>query len=256
MKRRFLKTISFFLNPFLLLSCGIKTDVEPLPKPDYSLKRVGEFVYVIPKDAKVIPEGFQRRGKFFIKRNRDRFCFKVRHLEGREELACVKEAQEFKPSLRTELSESELTVLFDTPGLYRVYPYKDSLIPLPLKEVKDKKVSLERLYKPYRVAITRVVGSVETSPRILEVPPRKPPPPPKPESLRLAVKGGKVYLYWWSEEEGLRFLVYRDGKLLTEEPVFQNVFVDTLPEGKALYEVRAVNKFGAVSEPARVIYRP
>ncbi|WP_157560584.1 hypothetical protein [Hydrogenivirga sp. 128-5-R1-1] len=250
-KRSFL-----LLNLLFFLSCGIKGDVKPLPEPEYKLSRIGNKVYLIPKNEKIVPEGFLKRKGFYVREEPGRFCFSVKHLEGKEELACVGGSPHKRPRLKLEVREEYVRVLFEEGGTYRVYPYEEELLPEPVKEVKGDSLSLERRLNPYRVAITMVVGGVESEPVVVEVPPRKPPKPPKPEHLRLVVKGDKLYLYWWTEEEKVGFLVFRNGKLLTRRPLRNNVFVDRVPEGEAVYEVRSVNEFGVESEPARIIYRP
>jgi len=100
MKLAIFKISFLFLNLLLALSCGIKGDVEPLPRPDFKLTRIGNKVYVIPKNEKIIPEGFLKKGRFYVKEEPGRFCFSVKHLEGKEELVCVKEqkaSQTFQP---------------------------------------------------------------------------------------------------------------------------------------------------------------
>ncbi len=250
-----LKRCFIFLNLTLFLSCGVKSDVKPLPEPEYEVLRIGEMVYLIPKNREVMPEGFRKEDGFFLRRERKKFCFEVKHVEGKSELACVGRAVEEKPSVELRLTREEAVLLFKDPGRYRIYPFRGELIPRRISEVKGDRAVLKRGYKPYKVAVTKVINGSESPPVIVEIAPREPPKPSRPEGLKLVVRGGKLYLYWWSEED-VRFLVYKNGELVTPEPTVQNVFVDDLPREKTTYEIRAVNEFGVKSEPVRIIYKP
>ena len=103
-KRSFL-----LLNLLFFLSCGIKGDVKPLPEPEYKLSRIGNKVYLIPKNEKIVPEGFLKRKGFYVREEPGRFCFSVKHLEGKEELACVGGSPHKRPgsSLKSMRSTSE-----------------------------------------------------------------------------------------------------------------------------------------------------
>lgn len=253
----FLKFCFILLNFILISSCGIKREPEPLPEPEFRVLRIGTLVYLIPSNKDVVPESFTGRGWYYVKDKPERFCFRVKHLRGKEALVCVPEAYTGKPSAEVILLKDSLKLLFKREGVYRVYPYREGLIPKVLKELRGREVLLERKHTPYMVAITELVGDRESEPLILEVPPRKPPEPPPPEGLRYVVREDRLILYWWSGSEDVSgFLVYRNGKLLTEKPIIQNVYEDRLPKGKTIYEVRSVNKFGVKSEPARIIYSP
>lgn len=255
MKRRKFKISLVILNTFILLSCGIKTDVEPLPKPKYKVLRVGDWVYIIPEDKKVIPEGFRKEGNFFVRKERGRFCFRVRHVEGKEETRCVREASSEKPRARLKVEGDKLKVLMEEEGIYRVYPYRDPLIPSPIEETESGLIILSRKYKPYKVAITKVVDGIESDPIIVEVPALKPPAPPPPKGVKILKKAGKIYIYWWAEEN-MKYMVYRNGEPLTKEPTHATIVSDDIPKQETTYEVVAINEFGVKSKPTRITYKP
>jgi len=183
-------------------------------------------------------------------------CFRVRHAEGKSVLQCVDRASEYIPEVARRKEDKELVLEMEREGVYRVYPYESRIVPSRIGEFKGREVRLKRGFKPYKVAITMVVGRVESKPLIIEVPPIEPPKPPPPSALKFIKKEGKLYLYWSHPDEGVRFEVYRNGQLLTQEAIIQNLYVDNVPERETLYEVIAVSEDGARSEPARVIYKP
>ena len=255
MKRRKFKISLVVLNAFTLLSCGIKTDVEPLPKPKYRVLRVGELVYIIPEDKNVIPEGFRKEGNFFVKKERGRFCFRVRHVEGKEETRCVREASSDKPEARVEVEGDHLKLSLEEEGKYRVYPYRDRLIPQPIEEVEGDLITLKRKYEPYKVAITKVENGIESAPIVVDVPALKPPTPTPPKGVKILKKAGKIYIYWWAEEN-MKYMVYKNGMPLTKEPTQATIVSDEIPAQETTYEVIAINEFGVRSKPARIIYKP
>jgi len=242
-----------FLIPLVCTSCGVKRDPQPLPLPEFDLLRIGSRIYVVPRKGEILPEGFERRDSFFIRQEAGRVCFTVRRLEGGKVLSCVQEAVREKPKLEVRVESERVLVL--SKGRFRVYPYRGELVPRPLKEFTDSLV-LERGFEEKVYAVTQITGSVESPPVLIRVPPKEPPTPPPPKDLSFAVRGGKIYIYWRSEGEVEGFLVYRNGRLLTQKPVKSHVFAENLPAGEAVYEVVSVNRFGRKSKPATIHYRP
>jgi len=253
---RFLKFLFLFLNLCLIYACGIKKDPKPLPLPEFDLRRIGTYVYLIPKEKGIHAEGFYKEKDYMYRVEEENFCFRVWKEKGRERNVCVEKAYIYRPEAELIFEEDRLIVRLSRSGKYRAYPYTDRLIPKLIKEFEGSEVSLPREYSAKRYAITEVKGSVESKPLVVEVPPKIPPKPPKPEEVSYVKRGGKIYIFWSMQENVKGYLVYRNGKLLTPEPIIQNVFVDKEPKKLMRYEIVSVNKFGVKSEPAVLIYRP
>lgn len=251
------KILSVILKTSLIFSCGVKGPPKPIPPPEYELRRIGTKVFLIPKTQGLRAEGFVSEGDLLVREDPSRFCFTVYSPGTRRVMACVEEAKGVEPNFRLELREDRVEVLLDEEGRYRVYPYIGGrLHPKVLKEVEGRKIELERGREEKVFAITKVLGKVESEPVLVRVPTLEPPRPKPPREVRYLVKGGRIYLYWWSEEDEAGFLVYRNGKLLTPRPIKRNYFVDDLPVEGAVYEIVSVNEAGGRSEPARIVYRP
>lgn len=250
-----LKTALLLLKIAIILGCGIKKSPKPLPLPNYEVKRIGSKVYVIAPVSEVEVKGFEVVNGFFVKEHPDRFCFRIRRLGGREVFHCVNRAKEGKPSVKVSFEGKKATLMFEEEGTYRIYPVKEHLIPKKVKEFKGRVLVMERTFENRTYAVTKVEGSVESEPAVVNIPPLQPPRPEPPEDVSLVVREGRLYLYWWGGEDN-RYLVYRNGRLLTQEPIIRNVFVDDVPQTETVYEVVSVNKFGVRSEPARIIYKP
>jgi hypothetical protein len=245
------------LTALLVATCGIKKDPEPLPKPKYKVLRVGSTVFLIPRNGDIYVEGFHKRDGFFEKLDPKAFCFRVKHRAGAEELVCVDKATSHVPKIELRDEGDAVVLSFGRKGTYRVRPYRDGIVPRLIYEVRNSQLKLKKRYEPYKVAITEVIGRVESEPVVVEVPAKEPPVPPKPVDLKVVVKGGKLYLFWWSNSEDIvGFLVFKNGKQITPKPIVQNYFVDTLPDERTLYEVVSVNRFGVRSEPASTFYSP
>lgn len=253
---RFLKFPFLLLNLCLIYTCGIKKDPKPLPLPEFDLRRIGTYVYLIPKEKGVRAEGFYRQGNFMYRVEEKNFCFRVWKENGRERNVCVEEAYTYRPKAELLLEEDRLILRFRRSGRYRIYPYTDRLVPKPIKEFEGSEVFLPREYSTRRYAITEVKGPVESEPLVVEVPPKIPPKSQKPKEVSYVKRGGKIYIYWSMQENVEGYLVYRNGKLLTPKPIIQNIFVDEEPKKLTRYEIISVNKFGVKSEPAILIYKP
>ncbi len=257
MKRIILKVSLMVLNFIFLASCGIKKDPKPLPEPKYKVLRIGYYVFVIPKTSGITVEGFKKANGFFVKEAKGRFCFKVKHREGKVRMSCVEEAPPVKPSYKVELFDDRLVAVLDKPGTYKVYEFREFPIPTSAKVFEGRKIKLKRSFKPQKVAITKVLSEGESQPVVLEIPPKAPPKPPKPEEGRYVVKKDRIYLYWWLDSEDVvGFVVYRDGIKLTPKPIVGNIFSEKAPMQKVIYRVHSVNRFGVESDPLIIRYRP
>lgn len=258
MARRCLKNPFFFLIFLISFGCGIKKDPVPLPKPDFEIKRIGEKVYLIPGKDVVKAEGFLRKGRYFFRIDSKAFCFKVYHRLGRSVRACVDEALRDSPEITQEITEEGLKLNLSGFVRYRIYSVASGgeLIPERSKEVRKQSVFLPRRFKDYEIAVTGVLGSVESDPVYIRIPSREPPTPIPPEDVRIIKKEGKVVLYWSHPEDEVLFEVYRNGALLTPSPIRVMVFSEDDPGKPTVYEIVAVNRFGKKSLPARVFYRP
>lgn len=212
-------------------------------------------MYVVPKNNDISVEGFFRKKGFFLKKEEKAFCFKVKHLKGKKLNVCVPNAYSGKPNVKVEITPEKVILHLEKGKTYRLYPYKEGIVPYPLGEFQ-KTVIIGRDFKEKIYALTEVFEDFESQPFVIRIPPKEAPVPPKPQDLSYVVRGGKIYLYWRAKEEAEGFLVYRNGKLLTEKPIRGNVFVEDLPTEEALYEVISVNRFGKKSSPAIVRYSP
>jgi len=251
-----LKVLLLLSVALLTLSCGIKRPPKPLSPPEYEVRRIGSKVYLIPKTKDIVAEGFVSKNGFFLREDPNSFCFGVRSSQGKEVRSCVGEAKVERPSFEVRVGEEDVEVLLEE-GTYRLYPYREGeLVPEQQGEVRGGRVELRREFRERKVWITKVIGDVESEPALITVPPIQPPQPKPPEDLIYMVRGEKIYLYWWTGEENVRSLVYKNGKLLTQEPILRNYFVDDLPREETLYEIVLVNEMGGRSEPGKIIYRP
>ena len=238
----------------LIVGCGVKKAPKPPPLPHYDVKRIGSKVYLIPLEEGIEVKGFEMKRGFLVKERSSSFCFEIKKREGRRVYRCIGEAVREKPTARVHLKRDRAIVKLEESGIYRLYPVRDTLIPRTMKEIRGDEFIIERVREKRTYALTKVIGSVESEPLFIEIPPIKPTPPPPPRDIGYVVRDGYLYLHWRGDAEG--YLIYRDGKPLTEKPVRGNVFVDELPSGEAVYEILAVGEDGITSEPVRFIYRP
>ncbi|GAB6066525.1 hypothetical protein JCM9492_16200 [Aquifex pyrophilus] len=248
--------LPFLLSLLLILSCGIKSSPKPLPEPIFTLKRIGDYVYVIGEDIEV--KGFKKHKNFWYKKEERAFCFYVKHVKGKEKKACVPEAGRIKPRISYEEKEEKVIIRAEEKGIYNVYPYEGNLlIPFPLKTFEDS-AELQKKYGDYEVGITKVINDVESQPVRLKIK-RKPYPVPEPPySAGYVISDGELILYWFHRDfENLKgFYVYKNGKKLNKEPIKRNVYVDRMPEERTIYKITAVNNFGVESEPVTVEVLP
>lgn len=255
---RLLSFLLFTTVPLFFTGCGIKKPPSPLPEPRYSVKRIGDVTYVLPRKEGVSAQGFIKKGNYLMRIDGRSFCFRVRHKLGKKRKECVPPAGGEPPEVITEVSEDSVILHLDGYGAYRIYPLDDEgfVVPKPIMEVKDKRASIERKFSDYRVAITGVINGSESFPRIIEVIAREPPVPEPPTDPRIVSKKGRIYIYWWHGDEDVSFEVLMDGSLLTPTPIRENVFSLPDPGREVTFEIRAVNKYGRKSEPVKVNYKP
>ncbi len=241
-----------------ILGCGIKKYPVPLPYPEFTIKRIGDKVYLIPETKGIKPEGFVKKGNIFMRIEGDPFCFKVTHELGRSVMRCVEGAKGEPPSVRvTDLGE-EVDLRLGGYNSFRLYRVSGGDIILPhFLETDEGEVRLKKSTKGMRVAISGVLKGVESEPAYVEVPAKEILPPPSPEDLRLIVREGTLYLYWWHKDEDiLGFIIRKNGMTVTDRPIRSYVFSEPTPEEETTYEVIAVNRFGKESLPAKITYRP
>ena len=241
-----------------ILGCGIKKYPVPPPYPEFTIKRIGDKVYLIPETKGIKPEGFVKKGDMFVRIESDPFCFKVTHELGRSVMRCVEGAKGEPPYARVMDLGEEAGIQLSGYRSFRFYRVSGGDIILPhFLETEGGEVRLKKSIKGMRVAITGVLSGVESEPAYVEIPAKEIPPPQPPEDLRLMVRGSTLYLYWWHRDEDiLGFIIRKNGMTLTDKPIRSYVFSEPAPEKETTYEVIAVNRFGKESQPARITYRP
>ena len=244
----------FFL--FLSLSsCGIKSKPSPLPEPKFEVKRIGEFVYVLGNKLEV--EGFKRANNFWYTKNPERFCFVVKRVNGKSKNVCVPKAPKEVPKVKVKNLKEKVLILTQEEGVYHLYNVIDDLpVPFQLQEFRNK-VSLEKSYYKYRVAITKVLKkSIESYPLYIEVKPKPKPTPKPPYDGGYILIEDKLILYWFHEdfENLIGFNVYKNGKRLNNNPIKKSVYIDKVPDREVLYEIRAINSFGLESKSFKIVF--
>ena len=250
-----MKELKFFIFSFVMVfigACGVKKAPKPPKKPDYEVYRIGKYVYIVPKEEGLKVEKARKVGKNMVIYTKKPLCFRIQKEGKRTVKECVGGAVEGKPEYGILVRDRELVVKFKEEGTYRVYRYSDMPLPPPIGEVKGKEIRLERKAEGETYGITKVVGSAETEPVVIRVPPRLFLPPPPPQDVSYAVRGGKIYIFWRSPRDDLRFIVHRNGKPLKEKPIKAPVIVDDLPSEETVYEIFSVDERGLRSKPARL----
>jgi len=250
--------LPLFLFFLLILSCGIKAPPKPLPEPVFSVKRIGEFVYVLGNDIKV--EGFKKFDGFWYKKEKKALCFKVKHTKGKTKKVCVREAFKEIPKLEVRELKEEVLIIPKEEGVYRVYKVlKDKILyPNPLKEFK-KDVKIKKDYEPYYVGITKLISqNYESEPLIIKIPPKPKPAPKPPYAGGYTIKNEKLIIYWFHEsyDKIVGFNIYKNGEKLNKKPLKRNYFFDHIPDKDTIYEITAVNRFGMESKPLKIFFHP
>ncbi|WP_461829118.1 rhamnogalacturonan endolyase family protein [Aquifex sp.] len=232
-----------------LTSCGIKSEPKPLPEPEFRVKRVGEFVYVIGSDLEV--PGFQKVNGFWVVHKKESFCFHVKRVKGKEKKVCVSEAVKIFPNIKVQEHKDVVRIIPQEGETFRLYRVKGDIpIPPPLKEFTYE-ISVNKTYSKYRVAVTKVLKeNLESYPTYVEIPPKPKPVPEPPYDAGYFRLDKKIVIYWFHNDfENLKgFNVYKNGEKVNDEPLKKNTFVDNYPEESTVYEIRAVNRFGVESK--------
>lgn len=244
----------FFLFLLFLLSCGIKAPPKPLPEPQFQVKRIGSYVYVIGEAIEV--KGFEKSGNFWYKKNKNSFCFNVRHIKGKSKKVCVSEANFEKPKVLIKEFQRNIVIIPVEKGIFRVYRIiKDDLVnPTALKEFQ-KEIKIPKEYKEFYIGITKVVGrGYESSPKVVKILPKPYPVPESPYSGGYILSKGKIVIYWFHKDyENLKgFNIYKNGIKLNKNPTKKTTFTDRIPNEKTIYKITAVNSFGMESKPLEI----
>ncbi len=250
----------FLLFSFLflsLISCGVKTEPKPLPEPEFQVKRIGEFIYVIGNNLEI--SGFKKGDGFWFTRKKDAFCFYVKKVKGKGKKACVVEAIEYFPNIRTKELKESIKIFSEEEGTFRVYRVNRTIpLPFPVKEFTHE-TTVKKTYSKYRVAVTKVLReNVESYPIYIEIPPKPKPVPEPPYDVGYFRLNKKIVIYWFHNDfENLEgFNVYKNGEKVNKVPIKKNTFVDNYPEESTVYEIKAVNKFGLESKGILIKIEP
>jgi len=253
------KNLAFFSFFFLfLLSCGIKAPPKPLPEPQFEIKRIGSYVYVIGEAIEV--KGFEKNGNFWYKKNKNSFCFNIKHIKGKSKKVCVPEANLEKPQVAVKELKESIVIIPVEKGIFRVYRIiKDDLVnPTALKEFQ-KEIKIPREYKKFYIGITKVLGKgYESSPKVVKISPKPYPAPDPPYSGGYIPSIGKIVIYWFHRDyENLSgFNIYKNGVKLNKKPLKTATFIDKFPREKTVYKITAVNSFGVESKPLEITVYP
>ena len=244
-----------FISTFgiILFSCGIKKHPKPPLKPNFSVKRIGEYVYVIPKESDISVKSFKYDDKYFYRKTKDEYCFTVKSPGKKKVKRCVDKAVTRMPEV--SVNEGEDSVEIHPRGFkrYILYPFEDKPLLDKGKEFTREKIVIKRDFVKRCYALTGVLGNSESPFYKFCISPKPAPVPQPPRNLSITVKGNTLILVW-SFVEHLEYVVYKNGKEVTR--LKTNVFIDKLPDEETTYEVISVNELGKRSEPARITYRP
>ncbi|MFN3976364.1 MAG: hypothetical protein ACK4LT_04790 [Aquificaceae bacterium] len=234
--------------------CGIKATPEVLKEPEVVIKRIGDKVYVRSVSGEVRIKGFEKVGSYWIKENKEAFCFSVERIGGRSRKFCVGKAIEEKPLLRVEEERDFVEVIPLGFEAYRLYTVKEGSISLEeAKEFKES-IKLERDYWERCYAIVGVKGALESSPVEFCTKPKPPPTIKEVENLEVRVGESKLYLVWFYKEGYKEFVIYQNGREIGRTTGF--AFEVPPPEGKATFTVKVINPLGFESKGVSVDYSP
>lgn len=245
-----------FLFPLLLLSCGVKTNPQPLPEPVVEVKRIGSKVYVRSLQGEIQVEGFEKSGEWFVKEQSSSFCFKVKRLGGRTEKFCVKRALETKPAVYVREDQESVLIIAEGFPSYRLYPVLDGSVRLSegMEFKGEYKISKDYYKRCY--AITGVVEGQESQPYKFCIASKPAPPIKDVQRLEYQEVSGKIYIFWSYTPDELfsEFIVYKNGKKVGSTEAY--MYEDNLPEEKTTYTVKVRNKLGFESPGVSITYSP
>lgn len=245
-----------FLLPLLLLSCGVKTNPQPLPEPIVEVKRIGSETYVRSLQGEIQVEGFEKVGEWFVKEQSSAFCFKIKRLAGRTEKFCVKKASETKPVVYVRESQDTVLLLAEGFPSYRLYPVLNGrLNPSEGQQFKGQH-TISRDYRKRCYAITGERDQQESQPYELCVAPKPTPPVNDVQRLDYQEVSGKLYIFWSYSPDELfsEFVVYKNGKQVETTQAY--IYQDTAPKEKTTYTVKVRNKLGFESPGVSITYSP
>ncbi len=234
--------------------CGIKAKPEVLKGPEVAIKRIGDKVYVKSLSGEIRVKGFEKVGDYWIKENKEAFCFVVERVGGKPNKFCVERAIEERPYLKVEEEKDFVRLMLLGFEAYRLYPLKEKSI--DLEEGKDFKNSLrlERDYWERCYAITGIKGILESQPVELCVKPKPPPVVKEVEKLEVRTGENKLYLVWFYKENYKEFVIYERGKEIGRTTGF--AFEIPLPKDKTSFTVKAISPLGFESKGVSVDYNP
>ncbi len=234
--------------------CGIKANPEVLKEPEVWIRRIGDRVYVKSLSGEVRVREFERRGSYWVKENREAFCFSVERVGGKSRKFCVEGRLEERPSLSVKEDKDGIELRAFGFDSYRIYPVKEENI--DLEEAKDfrDRVHIERDYWERCFAITGVKGPLESDPVKLCVKPKLPPLVKDVEDLEVRVGEGKLYLVWFYRDEYREFVVYEKGKEVGRTVGYS--FELPLPKDRTTFTVKVINPLGFESKGVSIDYSP
>lgn len=244
----------FFLFGFLLASCGIKANPEVLKEPEVLVKRIGERVYVKSLSGEIRIKGFEKLEDYWIKDEREAFCFLVERIGGKSKKFCVEKALEEKPTI--ELSEDKESVKLTAKGFesYRLYPVKGGKVLLEGGVDLKGEIKLERSYWERCYALTGIEGLRESSFIDFCIKPKEPPPVEEVKNLQIRVGKEKLYLVWFYDKDYKEFIIYKEGKEIGRTVGFS--FEVPIPEKGSTFTIKVISPLGFESEGESINYKP
>ncbi len=243
--------------PILLFAsgCGIKANPQVLKDPEVEIKRLGEEVYVKSLSGEIRVRGFERQGDYWVKKEKEPFCFVVERLGEASRKLCVNRALEEKPSLRFLEGVDHIELVPSGFDVYRVYSIgEDGSLVLDSFKTFKQAITLQRDYWERCYALTGVRDGEESSPVSFCIKPKPPPPIPEVDGLEIRVGKDNLYLVWFYEDNYREFVIYKNGKIIGRTTGY--AFETEIPKEKATFTVRVVSPLGFESKGVSVYYSP
>lgn len=249
------------LSFLLASSCGIKAPPKPPLPPPVDIKRIGDYVYVFPKEknTQLKVKGFNKLDDFYYKVENKAFCFDV--YDKTDDISgsfCVPKAIDKKPKILKVERNSDIKIYlsgFDTYKIYITSSENSILYPKSFKRVNRNIFKTNNIYnKSFCFAITGDLNGFESKPNFVCFKKEAPPKPSPPKGVSFNIYNGKLYIYWDVSKDPnvIGYLIEENSKLITKKPVEGNVFVTKAPRVFTRYSIIAVNRFGEKSEPYTV----